>query len=164
MKFRRSEMVEERTGVGNLKSLWVHKSVENPIHPQDYVRTPAEDPSVTPSFSDVPQEMGETILEANFYGGDNKIIITLGSGLSENDSIGIIADDNTAHWTFITSVEDTTMPLIDANGDVVKDVNGDIVYAAESNGWTVTLHEPLYSKSSAGNAVFLPSINQESWV
>ena len=105
IKFRRSEMREERTGTGDLKSLWVHKSVVDPVHPQEYVRVPLEDTSVFPALSDVSQTMGSTVLEATFYSYSDRIIVTDASNINENDPVGIVADNNTTFWTFATNIE-----------------------------------------------------------
>lgn len=164
IKFRRSEMREEPTGIDTKKTRWVHQSVWEGVHPQEYVKVPPEDPSVYPVRSDAAQVAGETTLVANFYKYESSIIITDGSGLSANDAIGIVADDNTMFWTFITSITDTNSPLMDVNYDPIKDANGEFIYTADANGYTVVLNDRLHFKSSRGNTVSLPSLNNESWV
>lgn len=61
------------------------------------------------------------------------------TGLAVNDPIGIKMDNGATHWTFITQI--TTV----------------------SAGVAVCYNDPLPNPASLGNAVFLPSINDESW-
>lgn len=56
-RYYRSEMVKEsRTG------LWVHKSVYNPEHPQDHVRSIPDKQSVPHASPDTEKVMGEATI------------------------------------------------------------------------------------------------------
>jgi hypothetical protein len=130
LKFRRSEMRQEWTGQ------WVHKDVWNPRHPQDYVKSITEDPSVFPSFPDVEQVIGETTLNGGHTKFAKSITLTAISGLVEDDPIGIVLDNGTVHWSFLT---------------------------ADPIGSVAIIREGIPYAAASGNVVYLPSLNNESW-
>lgn len=129
-KCRRSEMREEWTG------LWVHKSVWNPRHPQDFVAAIPDDPSVFPALPDVQPAMGETTLNGAITKDAASATLTDASGLVEDDIIGIAMDNSVTHWTFITADESSNV---------------------------VALHVAMPFAAASGNAVYLPSRDNEEW-
>ena len=130
MKFRRSEMRKEWSG------LWVHESVWNPEHPQDFVKAIKDDPSVSPAFPDVPQSVGETTLDGAHAKDATTLTLTSVTGLEEDHVIGVKLDNAVTHWSFLT---------------------------ADPVGSDVIIHEGLIGPAASGNAVYLPSINNEEW-
>jgi len=138
-KFRQSEMRKEWTG------LWVHESVFDYQHPQDFVTGIPDDPSVSPAFPDVPQTMGETTLNGALTKDATSVTLTSATGMVENDSIGIVLDNDASavtssdefiHWTFITADESSNV---------------------------VTLKVGVPSAAASGNKVYKPSTNSEEW-
>ena len=115
---------------------WVHKDVWNPRHPQDYVKSITEDPSVFPSFPDVEQVIGETTLRGGHAKFAKSITLTAISGLAEDDPIGIVLDNGTVHWSFLT---------------------------ADPIGSVAIIREGIPYAAASGNVVYLPSLNNESW-
>jgi len=65
------------------------------------------------------------------------IDLTSVSGLADRDTIGIILNDGSAHWTFCDGTP---------------------------SGDTVTLGSYLPGAAAVGNAVYLPSINSETFI
>lgn len=130
-KFRRSEMREEWTG------LWVCKrGCWETQHPQDFVESVPDDPSVPVSRPDVVQSVGETTLNGALSVFASSATLTSVSGLEDEHPVGIVLDNDTVHWTFI-------------DGDPV--------------GSVIALGSVLPSAAADGNTVYLPSLNNESW-
>ena len=160
--FRKSEMAEEWTG------LWVcTKGCFQTRHPQDFVTSIPDDPSVPVSRPDVVQSMGESdILNALGVGAYEEVFIVALSGLEDKDPIGIEMDNGIVHWTFING--DPTLlsssPLKDADDEYVLDADGELVLTADSeSGYYITIHTPVWDSVSFRNTVYLPSINNENW-
>jgi len=130
IKFRKSDMRKEWTG------LWVHYSVLNPRHPQEFVRSIPDNPAVYPVLPDVKQSVGETTLNGGNSKDDVTLTLTSVSGLSDGDAIGITLDNSTIHWSFLTD---------------------------DPDGSDVTIKIGLPYDAADGNTVYLPSINNESW-
>jgi hypothetical protein len=160
MKYRRSEMVKEWTG------LWVHKDVHQPRHPQDFVRGVPDDPSVSPTLPDIVQSVGESELSQNMTIWTVQIVIIALSGLADKDPIGVVMNNGATHWSFIDGDPEvlSDSPLKDSNGDYVLDSNGDYIYATDpDSGYIIQLNSPVSYASDMGNTVYLPSINEEDW-
>lgn len=129
-KYRRSEMRQEWTGA------WVHKSVWNPRHPQDFVKAIPDDPSVDPARADIFTVIGETTLDGDHSRDATTLTLTSASGLADDDAIGVVLDDGTTHWTFLTD---------------------------DPDGSDVTINNGLPGAATDGNTVYLPSLNNEEW-
>ena len=159
IKTRRSQMRKEWTG------LWVRKTAWEPRHPQDFIKSIPDNQSVTPSFPDVQQTVGETTLYANVEAWDRRVLIPTAS-LSDKDVIGIQVNDSSIHWTFIDG-DPTTLdgdPYIDSNGYIYWDSNNELYESTDDPLCIyITLNTPVPKLASLGNAVYLPSINNESW-
>lgn len=108
-----------------------------PRHPQDFVKGRIDDQTVPIARPAIVQSMGETTVLTTASANALSIDITSISGLADRDSIGIGLDNGTIHWDF-------------CNGDPA--VN------------TVTLGSYLPSKATAGNTVYLPSVNKETFI
>jgi hypothetical protein len=80
--------------------------------------------------------MGSTTVKVSAVSNALTIDLTSVSGISDGDAIGIVLNDSTVHWTF-------------SNGTPV--------------GFTVTLGSYLPFAATAGNIVYLPSINSETF-
>lgn len=161
LKFRRSEMRQEWTGE------WVHKSVWNPRHPQEFVKVLPEDTSVWPVSPDIAITTGETtVYFATIVSWTKNAFLVSVSGLSDKDPIGIKMNNGATHWTFIddTPTEYSNAILIDSNGEPVYDSDGELILTADSASWgLVVLNDPIPHPANSGNAIFLPSINNEDW-
>jgi hypothetical protein len=116
--------------------LWVHESVWNPRHPQDFVKAIPDNPAVVPAFPDVAQVMGETTLDGDHAKDATTLTLTAVTGLEENHVIGIMLDNSVVHWTFLTD---------------------------DPSGSDVTINNGLPFAATDGNAVYLPSLNNEEW-
>jgi hypothetical protein len=103
-------------------------------HPQDFVKAVSDDQSVPTARPTVPQTVGETTVRVSGTAGATTIDLTSVSGIADKDSVGI--DDGTVHWTF-------------SNGTLV--------------GTVVTLGSYLPANAAAGNVVYLPSLNSETF-
>jgi len=160
IKFRRSEMRQEWNG------LWVHNSVWNPRHPQDYVKVEPENTTASLVLPQIEQSVYETTLPNNLWlTNTNYTIIVTTTEVSEGDAVGVVLNNGTAFWTYAYSVESITNgPLIDSNYSLVIDANGDVVYTADSySGYEVTLATEIWSDADYGNVLLLPAINNETW-
>lgn len=129
-KFLRSEMRQEWTGA------WVHKSVWEPRHPQDLIKSVPDDTSVDPVRMDISQSVGETELDGDHVAHATTISLDSATGLAKHDPVGIKLDDSTTHWTFLTD---------------------------DPSGNDITINNGLPSAASDENAVYLPSVNNEDW-
>jgi len=154
-------MAEEWTG------LWVcMKGCFQTRHPQDFVESVPDDPSVPVSRPDVVQSVGDATLENDILIWTTGAFIIGGTGLAEKDPIGIEMDNGATHWSFIESLETLSSdPLIDADGELVLDANGDPVSTTDEYpaGYTIVLNTPVSYLCNMGNAVYLPSLNNEEW-
>ena len=162
-KFRISEFVQQPTKDNPESGDWVYKGAVDPVHPQEYVVGVEDDPSVPISFGDTQNAMGETTVIENVSTNATQIFIAATPEV--NDPIGIVMDNNVAFWSFVTIVEELTgKPLVDANGVMVRDVNGNIVMTADPySGSLVTIASYLHYDASSGNTVYLPAADNEEW-
>ena len=163
IKFRISELAEEPTKDNPNSGTWVNKGSLDPVNPQEYVRGVEDDPSVPLSFGDTANAMGETTVIENVSVNALEVFVALTP--AQDDPIGIVMDNGVTFWSFVTAVQELTgKPLVDANGVIVRDVNGDIVMTADPySGSFVTLASYLHYGASSGNAVYLPALDNEEW-
>lgn len=130
--FLHSEMREEWTG------LWVcTRGCFEEEHPQDFVEAVDDDPTVSVARPDVTPKMGETTLNGAVIQWAKTLILTSASGLVEDDPIGIVLDNGTEHWTFLTAD-----PVVN----------------------TVAINDGLPWAAASGNVVHKPSVDNETWV
>lgn len=111
-----------------------------PRHPQDFVQGRADDQTVPIVRPDVPQTMGETTIFAVGPGGTkNATTVTLTStvGIGDRDTLGIVLDTGECHWTF-------------SDGAPVGNI--------------VRLGSYLPGETSTGNTVYVPGINNETFI
>ena len=162
-KFRISEFVEQPTKDNPNTGDWVYRGAVDPVNPQEYVVGVEDDPSVPISFGDTANAMGETTVIENASAHTLEIFISLTPAV--DDPIGIVMDNGAAFWSFVTVVEVLTgKPLVDVNGNIVRDVNGDIVMTADPySGSLVTIGSYLHYDASSGNTVYLPALDNEEW-
>lgn len=106
-------------------------------HPQDFVHGVEDDQTVPIVRPDIIQSTGETTLSSAAEKNATSVSLSSVSQASDTDSIGIDMDNGATHWTY---------------------VNGD------PSGTTVYLGSYLPHNASSGNAVYLPSINNETFV
>jgi len=165
IKFRRSELAEEPNKDNPNSGRFVHKSVWNPVQPQEYVEGVEDDTSVPLVYGDVEQSQGSTTLLNDMDIHTKTVFVVTKSGLATDDPIQIVMDNNAAFTSFIYAIEVLSQsPLEDSDGNVVRDANGDVVYASDPNsGYLITLNDPIHSAASYDNAVYFPSINNEDW-
>ena len=156
-QFRYSEMAEESTG------LWVCKrGCWEPEHPQDFVTGVTDDVSVSVARPTIPQTMGETTLSVAATENDTVIKLTSTDGLVEGDPIGIVLDNGAAHWTFISDLP-TGSGTLTFQGEVVTfGGDADVTLGGVTDVF-VTLGSYIMGDAAAGNVVYTPSINSESW-
>lgn len=107
-----------------------------PRHPQDYVTSVPDDQSVPVARPDTKASMGETTVKVTATKNATTIDLTSVTSIADGDSIGIVLDDGTEHWTFSDGTP---------------------------SGDTVTLGSYLPSNATAGNTVYLPSVNNETY-
>lgn len=107
-----------------------------PRHPQDLIEGIPDDQSVPIARPDVTASSGETTVKTTASRNAVTIDLNSTSGIYDGDSIGIVMDNGAAHWTY-------------SDGD--------------PSGDTVTLGSYLPGQATAGNAVYLPNINNESY-
>ena len=155
-RFRKSKMKEEWTG------LWVCKLYCWTVrHPQDFVSSIPDDPSVPVSRPDVVQSMGETTLALAATAGDTVIKLTSSSGLAEEDPIGIVMNDNSVHWTFVYELPSESGVVTFQGQSVTIGGDTEILFGGQTETYTL-LGSYIPLNASSGNAVYLPSINNES--
>lgn len=109
----------------------------SPRHPQDFVKGIPDDQSVPIARPDVVATMGTTTVKTTALKNATTIDLTSISGIADGDAIGIVMDNGASHWTF-------------SNGT--------------PSGYTVTLGSYLPYLATAGNAVYIPSINDEDYI
>jgi len=160
-QFRRSNMAEEWTG------LWVcTKGCFQTRHPQDFVTSIPDDPSVPVSRPDVVQAVAESELLTSMAVWGTSVFIVALSGLADGDAIGITMDNDIVHWSFIDGDPTTysSSPLKDADDEYVLDSDGELVFTADGDsGYLLTLNTPIWYAATFLNTVYLPSLNNESW-
>ena len=156
-QYRKSDMGEEWTG------LWVCRSgCFQKRHPQDFVTGVADDQTVPVARPAVPQTMGETTLASSYVDGDTIVHLTSADGLVEDDAIGIVMDNGAATWSFIKDLPSGTGVVIFQGQAVEVGGDSDVTLGGETDTY-VLLGSPMLGNASSGNAVYLPSINSESW-
>ena len=105
---------------------------------QDFVHGVGDKQTVPDPRPDIPATMGQTTVKVAATKNATAIDIDSISGIADNDGIGITLDGNGGiHWTF-------------SDGTPAGD--------------TVTLGSYLPETASVGNVVYLPSINNFTWV
>ena len=159
IQFHRSEMREEWTG------LWVcKKNCWDSRHPQGFIELQPERAFSKPVLPNIEQTMGDTTLTIDVSAWNKYIELLSITGLSDGDPIGVDMDNGATHWSFINGDPISGVILYDSNGKILLDSNGEIVYALGSGTTgTIILGSPVSFLSTTGNAVYLPSINNESW-
>ena len=116
--------------------LWVcTRGCWEPRHPQDFVEGVADDMTVPVARPDVANAMGETTLNGALSQWATTATLTSVSDLAEDDPVGILMDNGATHWTFIDDLA----------------------------GSVVTMGSPLPWAAASGNAVYLPSLDNETW-
>lgn len=109
-----------------------------PREAQDFVHGIADRQSVPDPRPDILTTMGETTVKTSAAKNAISIALNSISGIADKDGIGITLDGNGGiHWTF-------------SDGTPAGD--------------TVTLGSYIPERASAGNVVYLPSINNFTWV
>ena len=108
-----------------------------PRHPQDFVRAVTDDQTVPIARPDIVASMGQTTVEVTAAKHALAIDLTSISGLADKDSIGIVLDDGTVHWTYVDGTPTAA---------------------------STPLGSPLPANATAGNVVYLPSINNETYI
>jgi len=114
------------------QNLFVCERCFEPRHPQDFVKGVPDDQTVPISRPDVVSSMGETTVKTAASKNAMSIDLTSVTGIADRDSIGIVLDNGLVHWTFSDGTP---------------------------SGYTVTLGSYLPGDATAGNVVYLPSIN-----
>lgn len=161
IKFRVSELREEATKDNPNSGLWVYAGSLDPVHPQEYVQGVEDDPSVPLSFGDTANAMGETTL-AYATPQYNQVVVVPTSALSQYDPVGITMDDSSVFWDFAQTYRVNSEPMWDANGVLMYASDG--IMLALSNVYdTIIISRGLFGNASAGNTVYLPSLDNEEW-
>jgi hypothetical protein len=107
-------------------------------HPQDFVIAKRDIQRVPDARPDNASNAGSTTVKTNALKSATVIALSTTSGLSEYDSIGIkLNNSDIVHWSFLT---------------------------ADPSGDNVTIHEGLLSAADAGNAVYLPSVSETTFI
>jgi len=101
------------------------------------VRGIVDNQTVPIARPDIVASMGETTLESAAVRWASAVDLTSISGLADKDTIGITLDDGTIFWVFIDGTPTASATPL---GDV------------------------LPKAAAAGNTVYLPSINNETFV
>ena len=139
-----------------------------PQHPQTLIEHAIEDISVPVVSLDVEQVMGETTLYADAPAwGSDITLVTAAPGLADGDPIGVYLNNGVTHWSFVdgTPTELGTDPLIDSDGEYIYDSALSLILAATdtTSVLSLSLGSPVSYLGDAGNAVYLPHLNNESW-
>lgn len=108
-----------------------------PRHPQDFVEGRADDQTVEIVRANVVQSMGEMTLSVAALKNALAVTLTSTAGIGDRDALGIELDTGECHWTF-------------SDG-------------APSAG-VVALGSYLPGAAAAGNAVYVPGINNETFI
>lgn len=107
-----------------------------PRHPQDFVKAIPDYQTVPIARPDTPASVGQTTVDTSAAKNATTIVLTSVTGVANKDPIGIVLDDGTVHWTY-------------SNGT--------------PSGTTVTLGSYLPWAATAGNIVYLPSVNKDTY-
>jgi len=161
IKFRISELREEPTKDNPNSGLWVYSGALDPVHPQEYVRGVEDDPSVPLSFPDVPTVVGETTLvfDTPKY---SRIVVIPHSSIAQYDPIGITMDDSMVFWDFVETYNEYSEPGWDVNGEIMYAADG--LWLGYSTAYdTIIISQDIWTLASAGNTVYLPSLDNEEW-
>lgn len=118
-------------------NLFVCRGCFDVRHPQDFVQGIPEDQTVSIARPDVISSMGSTTVKTTALKNATTIDITSITGIVSGDPINIVLDNGNAHWTY-------------SNGT--------------PSGYTVTLGSYLPYGATAGNVVYLPAINDETFI
>ena len=108
-----------------------------PRQPQDFVEGRADDQTVAIARPDVVASMGETTLSSAATKNAASVSLTSTSGIGDRDTIGIVLDNGECHWTF-------------SDGTPTAGV--------------VTLGSYLPGVAASGNTVYVPGINNETYL
>ena len=108
-----------------------------PRHPQDFVVGVPDDQTVPIARPNIQATMGTTTVKTSALINATTIELTSITEIADKDSIGIVLDDGSAHWTYSDGTP---------------------------SSYTVTLGSYLPYKATAGNTVYLPSINSETFI
>ena len=109
----------------------------NVRHPQDYVKALPEYQTVPIARPDIVASMGSTTLSSAAARSATSVVLTSVVGVSQYDPINIVLDNGAAHSTYAS---------------------------ADPSGSTVSLGSYLPFAAASGNAVYLPAINNETYV
>ncbi len=109
-----------------------------PRHPQDFVEGRPDDQTVPIVRADVVASMGTTTLGVAASRNATTVTLTSVSGLVDRDPLGIELDTGECHWTFSDGTP--------------------------TGAGVVTLGSYLPGAASSGNVVYLPSINNETFI
>jgi len=118
-------------------NLFVCQGCWTPRHPQDFVKGIPDNQTVPISRPDTVSTMGATTVATTALKNATTIVLTSVTGIADGDAIGIVLDNGDYHWTF-------------SDGD--------------PSGSTVTLGSYLPYLSTSGNAVYIASINNETYL
>lgn len=121
--YRRSQMRER------WDKAWVCLKDWEPRHPQDFVKAIKERINVPVARPDGVDFTNSTTLTVAASKGDLTITVVSVTGIADGDSIGILLDDSTIHWT---TVNGTPAALI------------------------VSLDEALSGDAASGKTVYIP--------
>ena len=138
-------VVSDRSGMTRYNSemrmtwdgLYVDKDEWNPREPQDFVRGIPDDQSVPISRPDIRTTAGQTTVKVTALKNALSIDLTTTTGISSGDSISITLDDGIIFSTYSFG---------------------------EPSGDTITLGTYLPANATAGNLVFLPGINDRTFI
>jgi len=119
------------------QNLLVCDNCWEPRHPQDFVKGIPDNQSVPFTRPDITQTMGETTVETTALKNATTIDLVSITGLSKYDPIGIALDNGITHWTYIDGTPSAA---------------------------STPLGDYLTGNATAGNTVYLPSINNDTYV
>jgi hypothetical protein len=105
--------------------------------------------------------VGETTLVYN-TAQYSRIVVIPTSALSAGDPIGITMDDGVVFWDFVETYHVNSEPGWDVNGELMRTADG--LWLALSNVYdTVIISRDIWTLATAGNTVYLPSLDNEEW-
>jgi len=125
------------TGKTQWDGLFVCPQCYDIRHPQDFIEGIPDDQSVPIARPDVTPAMGETTVLTTALRNATTIDITSIAGLVDGSSIGIVLDNGSTHYTYCDGAP---------------------------SGNTVTMGSYLPSQATAGNAVYKPSVDNETYI
>lgn len=108
-------------------------------HPQDFVRSIKDNQTVPIARVDVAASTGTTTVGTAGTKGATSIVLTSVTGLAKWDSIGIVLDNGDCFWSSLS---------------------------ADPSGTTITFTAGSYLPytAAAGNTVYMPSVNNETYI